>query len=61
MRKVYNRRADKTYLYMTVTFTQDSALADRVEKACLELECSESELAKRALREYLNSRPEIGK
>ena len=61
MRKVYNRRAGKTYLYMTVTFTGESALADKVAKACLAEECSESELAKRALREYLHARPELWK
>ena len=55
MRKVYNRPSGKTYLYMTVSFTGDSRLAKRVERACMIMECSESELAKRALKHFLDS------
>lgn len=52
MRKILNKAAGRTYRYMTVSFSDDSELADKVETLAGLWECSETELTKRALREF---------
>ena len=52
MRKILNKAAGRTYRYMTVSFSDDSELADRIEALAKSWECAETDIAKRALREF---------
>ena len=53
MRKIHNKRAGKTYHYLTVCFSDESELVAKIEKLKRRWECTDTHLAKRAIREMI--------
>lgn len=58
MRKIHNERAGKTYHYLTVCLGADSELVGKIEELKKRWECTDTHLAKRAIREMIERETE---
>ena len=54
MRKIRNPNTGSEYCYITVSLRGNSDLIEKVEEYKKRLECSESHLLRRALREFFD-------